>query len=257
VSSRIYKTEGIVLKSSPYGEGHLLVTILTREGSKLRAMAWGARKPTSRKVGHLEPLTRVDLALTKGRDMDSITQAQNLEGYVAIKSDLEATAKALYLAELAEAFANQDSPNPALYRLFSATLQKIASAGTPELLVPYFQLNLLKVTGFMPEVYRCVECRKGVTPGQHRFSVDLGGLLCTQCRPSDNVRLAPLSIEALRTLRFLHISEVGALATVDMPAALVRELRSLLDSSLRYWLDRDVRAKGFMDHIGATASLKA
>jgi len=257
VSSRIYKTEAIVLKSSPYGEGHLLVTLLTRDGSKVRAMAWGARKPTSRKVGHLEPLTRVDLALSKGRDMDSISQAQNLEGYVAIKSNLEATAMALYLAELAEAFANQDSPNPALYRLFSVMLREIQSSSPPEVIVPYYQLNLLKVTGFMPEIYRCVECRKGVTPGQHRFSVDLGGLVCTQCRPTGNVRLAPLSIEALRALRFLHISEVPALATVDMPAALVRELRSLLDSSLRYWLDREVRAKGFMDHIGATAGLKA
>jgi DNA repair protein RecO (recombination protein O) len=257
VASRIYKTEGIVLKSSPYGEGHLVVTFLTRDGSKVRAMAWGARKPTSRKVGHLEPLTRVDLAMTRGRDMDSINQAQNLESYLAIKSDLESTAKALYLAELAEAFANQDSANPALYRLFAAVLQEIKSPAASEMVVPYFQINLLKVTGFMPEIYRCVECRKGVTPGQHRFSVDLGGLLCTQCRPSENVRLAPLSVDALRALRFLHISEVKTLASVDMPEGLVRELRSLLDSSLRYWLDREVRSKEFMDHIGATAGLKA
>jgi len=180
-----------------------------------------------------------------------------LEGYVAIKSNLEATAKALYLAELAEAFANQDSPNPALYRLFAASLHGIQASTPLELLVPYFQLNLLKVTGFMPELYRCVECRKGVTPGQHRFSVDLGGLLCTQCRPSGNVHLAPLSIEALRTLRFLHISEVAALASIETPPELVREVRSLLDSTLRYWLDREVRAKRFMDHLGATASSKA
>ena len=71
-SGRLYRTEGIVLKTAPLGEGDLLVTLVAEDGSKLRAMAWGARKLTSRKMGHLETLTRVDLALSRGRNMDTI-----------------------------------------------------------------------------------------------------------------------------------------------------------------------------------------
>ena len=71
---RHHNTEALILKASPYGEGHTIVTALTAGGSQLKAMAYGSRKLTSRIGGHLSPLTRGDLALYKSRDMDIIKQ---------------------------------------------------------------------------------------------------------------------------------------------------------------------------------------
>ena len=93
---RLFKTEGIVLKADPYGEADLLVTLATQDGSKLRAMAWGARKMNSRKMGHLDTLNRVDLDLYRGPSMYSIRQVLNLESFVLLKSRLDATARAFY-----------------------------------------------------------------------------------------------------------------------------------------------------------------
>ncbi len=245
--SRLYRAEGIVLKTTTMGEGDLQVTLLTRDGSKLRAVAWGARKLTSRKMGHLEPLTRVDLALSKGRDLDSIGQAQSVESFVGLRGNLEATAKAIYLAEMVESFANEGSANPPLYSLFLETLRTLDNYPEMDALVPYCQLNLLKVLGFMPELYQCVECRCEISPGEHRFSVELGGVMCTRC--SSGASVMPLSIQALKVLRFFDRSAHSDLTGLRTSDALNGELRSILDRAIRYWLDRDVRSRQFMDHL--------
>ena len=245
---RLYKTEGIVLKSAPHSEGHLLVTLLAKNGAKLRAMAWGGRKLTSRKIGHLEPLTRVDLALSRGRDLDSINQAQALESFGVLKNNLEATAKAIYLAELVDGFANEGSANVPLYSLFLDTLRMLQESPGSEVAIPYFQLKLLDVTGFMPELYRCVECREEVSPGDHRFSIDLGGVVCSRCAPS-GTRISPLSLQAMKVLRFFSRSGDADLTSLRLSEPLYRELRSVLDGATGYWLDREVRSREFMDHI--------
>ena len=79
--ARTYRTEGIVLRSFPTGEGGLIVALLQSDGAKLRAMAWGARKLTSRKIGHLEPLTRVEASFSRGRGMDNGYARQFFSGW--------------------------------------------------------------------------------------------------------------------------------------------------------------------------------
>ena len=254
MASKLYRTEAIVLKSAPLGEGHLLVTLLDRDGSKLRAVAWGGRKLTSRKMGHLEPLTRVDLALSRGRaDLDGVSQAQGLESFGALKSDLEATAKAIYLAELVDGFASEGSDNPPLYDLFLNTLRMLQESPDTEVAVPYFQLNLLNVSGFMPELYRCVECRQRVSPGDHQFSVDLGGALCGRCVPL-GARISPLSLQAMKVLRYFDRSGHPDMAGLRVSGLLYQEVRSILDAATRYWLDRDVHSRDFMDHVERKAA---
>ncbi len=230
------------------GEGDLLVTLLTRDGSKLRAMAWGARKLTSRKMGHLEPLTLVDLALSKTRGIDGITQAQSLETFAVLKSSLEATAKAFYLSELVDGFALEGGPNPPMYDLFLGALRAVQDSADDSAVVLRFQLNLLQVNGFMPELYRCVDCRRRILPGDHRFSVSLGGALCSGCAPP-GAAIAPLSLNAMKALRHFHRNPAPDAPRLRIPPALYEEIKSLLDGAVRYWLDRDIRSAKFMEHV--------
>ena len=196
-SGRHYKAEGIVLKTAPQGEGALLTTLVVEDGSKLRAVAYGARKLTSRKMGHLETLTRVDLALSRGRSMDTIDQVHSMESFTALRASLESTAKAFYLAELIDGFAVEGGANPPLYNLFLDTLRKVRGIEEDNVLLLHFQLNVLRVNGFMPELYKCVECRTRIPPDDHRFTVNLGGVLCSGCAPAGGV-IAPLSLQALK-----------------------------------------------------------
>ena len=99
---RTYRTEALVLRQSPLGEADLLLSLFTPHRGKVRATARGVRRLTSRMVGHLEPLTRVDLFLSKGRSLDTISQAQVLDSFQALKTDLETISHGIYVAELVD-----------------------------------------------------------------------------------------------------------------------------------------------------------
>ena len=78
---RTYHCEALTLKQDPFGEADLLVTLFSRERGKLRAVAKGARRSSSKLVGHLEPITHVRLSLSRGRNLDYVTQAQVIDSF--------------------------------------------------------------------------------------------------------------------------------------------------------------------------------
>ena len=245
---RSYHCEALTLKKFPMGEADLLVTLYTREYGKVRAIARGARRSTSKLVGHLEPLTEVKLSLSHGRDLDYINQAQVLSGFASLKGNLGAITKGLYVAELVDGFGSEANPNQPLYRLAIDTLQAIEADPDSDLPLRFFELHLLQVSGLMPELYLCVECRDSLTPGSHRFSPDLGGTLCLDCNPSD-ARLRPLSLRALKVLRLLHRTRMTELPDLTINTALARELKALLSVTIQYWRDKEIHSNSFLEHV--------
>ena len=245
---RLFKTEAVVLKVAPYGEADLLVTLVCQDGSKMTVMAWGARKMNSRKMGHLDTLTRVDLELYRGPSIASVRQVLTLESFVLLKSRLDATARAFYLAELVHGFSVEESPNPPLYDLFLDTLRAVQQEPEDNESILRFQLDLLRVNGFMPELYRCVECREAVEPGRHRFVVSLGGVICSDCA-SRREGAAPLSLPALKVLRHFHRNGDSQTPRLRISSNLYEEVRVVLDRAIRYWLDRDVRSRRFVVQV--------
>ena len=247
---RSYRSEGLVLKSAHMGEAGLIVTVFTRDAGKLRAVAHGVRKPTSKMVGHLEPLNRVEMSLARSRPggMDTITQVQVLEPFAHLKADLEAFSKGIYLAELVEGFGSEGSSNPELYSLLVHTLRFLNESAEVELALRYFELHLLKTSGFMPQLYRCVECGEVLIPGQHLFTVELGGTLCPRCTPPAG-RITHLSVQALKVLRYLERTSLCEVSKLRVHTDLEEELKHLMAVSLRYWLDKEVQSREFMEHL--------
>lgn len=205
---------------------------------------------TSRMVGHLEPLTRVDLFLSKGRSLDTISQAQVLDSFQALKADLEATSRGIYVAELIDGFAAEGSANPSLYTLTCEVLALLGEPSSDDLLLRYFELQLLKLAGFLPELHACVECRNTPQPGAHLFSPDGGGLLCGDCKPP-GARVMPLSVDALEMLRFLERAQPQHAARLSVSSEQKGHIKALLAATVRYWLDRDIRSTDFMGQVDA------
>ena len=245
---RTYRCEALVLSSLVLGEADLLVTLYTKEVGKLRATARGVRKPTSKMVGHLEPLTHVELALARGKTLDVISQAQVLQSFSDLKDRLEGVSSGIYLAELVEGFGAEGSSNPEIYSLLVETLRDLDHNHNGELALRYFELQLLKSSGFAPEIYRCVQCRRELVAGQHLFSPDLGGTLCDQCIPTD-VLIRPLSVQVLKVLRFLDRSELQDLSKLKVSSHMAEELKGLLAVTIRYWIDREIRSKSFLERL--------
>ena len=248
---RTYRAEALVLKSVPLGEADLLVTLFSRETGKVRAVAKGARRSSARLVGHLEPLTVTRLALSRGRSLDVITQAETLENFTPLKTNLTAVTRGLQVAELVDGFGSEASPNEPLYQLALATLAAIGQAPDDELPLLHFQLHLLAVSGLMPELQNCVECRREIEPDHHRYSADGGGVFCPDCTP-DQAGLRPLSLRALKVLRLLVRTHVADLPALTLDPTLTQELKAILTGTVQYWLDKEIRTNSFLNHLART-----
>ena len=248
---RSFRAEGVVLRSSPMGEAGLLVTLFTKESGKLRAVVRGARKPSSRMVGHLELLSCVDLALARSRpgSLDLVTQAQVLESFPDLRNRLEAVSSGMYLAELVDGFGAEGSANPELYHLLVETLRELDRGAPGEMVLRYFELKVLKFSGFMPELHLCVECRKELRPGSHLFSPEAGGTVCPPCARMGQ-RVYQLSVPALKVLRFFSRSSLEGASSLRADNDLGQELKILLSATLKYWLDKEIHSKSFLEHLG-------
>ncbi|MDA0265142.1 MAG: DNA repair protein RecO [Chloroflexi bacterium] len=251
---RTYRCEAIILGYTPLGEADLLVTMYTRDQGKVRAVGKGARRSSSKLVGHLEPLTVVKMSLAHGRNMDVISQAEVTQSFAELKEDLTAITKGQYLAELVDGFGAEANPNPGLFQLMIDCLRVIEatkgreSESASDMPLRFFEFHLLQVSGLMPELYNCVECRQELEPDAHRFSPNVGGTLCLDCSP-DDAHLRPLSLRALKVLRLLDRSGIVEACKLPVDAGLADELKSLLSNTVAYWLGKEIRSNSFLERL--------
>ena len=243
---RTYRCEAIILSYTPLGEADLLVTMFTREQGKVRAVGKGARRSTSKLVGHLEPLTVVRMSMAHGRSMDIISQAEVVQSFAGLKEDLTAITKGLYLAELVDGFGSEASANPDLFQLTLDSLRAVQADPSSDMPLRSFEFHLLQVSGLMPELYHCVECRQELEPGAHRFSPNVGGTLCPDCNP-DDAHLRPLSLRALKVLRLFDRSSITEACKLSVDGSLAEELKSLLSTTVGYWLGKEIRSDSFLE----------
>ena len=249
---RTYKTEGVVLKQTPLGEADRILTMLTPDRGKLRAVARGVRRPRSRLGGHLDLLNRVSISLSEGRSLDAVTEAETLRSFRLLREDLERVSRALYMAELADAFSVENAPGPEMYRLLLDSLGWLECTARPGLLLRRYEVRLLEHSGYRPELYSCVECGSSLEPGDHAFSSAVGGVLCPECRAGAARSVVPVSKNCIKVLRFLQREDRSErVESLRVSDGMLRELERLLRSYLRYVVERELRSAEFV-HLVST-----
>lgn len=154
---RTYRTEAIVLRRKDFGEADRILTLYTPARGKVRAIAKGIRKPRSRKAGHLELFTRSQLLLATGRDLDIVTQAEMVDAYRPLREELLRGAYAGYLVELLDRFTPDAEENDELYSLLREGLTWASTAPDLALAARYYELQLLGLAGYQPQLQRCLE----------------------------------------------------------------------------------------------------
>ena len=248
MSFKTYRNEGIILKSAIIREADLLLTIYTPHSGKIRAVARGARKSSSKFVGHLELLNRVDISVATGKNLDLVTQVQSIQNFSSMRANLEALSKGLYLSELIDGFSVDGSGNPELYNLFCRMLAILEDHHQIEIQLRYFEFHLLRLSGFMPELHTCCECHKQLEPKRHLFSPAKGGTLCDKCDRSGSA-IFHLSLTTLKVLRFIKKTTLDDITKVTTPKPVLMEIHALLSNSIKYWLEKELKTTAFMDRL--------
>jgi DNA repair protein RecO (recombination protein O) len=247
--SRTYRAEAIVLKTIDFGETDRILTLLTRHFGKVSVVAKGIRKPTSRLAGHAEPLTHATYQLARGRNLDVLTGAESLALYRELREDLGSIAAGWYIVELADRFALEKAPSAPLFDLVESALRHLTAGHGPALVCRWFDLHLLDRTGFRPELGHCVQCGEHPEEIANAWIVDAGGLVCARCAPGSTVGAVALSVRALKSLRYLLVSDCESASLLRVDDALATELERHLRSFLQNVLDREIHASRLLDEL--------
>src|SRR6266850_2575912 len=157
VMSGLYRDEGVVLRTIKLGEADRIVTIFTQGHGKIRAVAKGVRKTTSRFGARLEPASHVALQCYKGRDLDIVTQAESLDSNRVLREEYSLLTRSVPMLEAVDQVAQDREPNPAMYRMLTGALHALASTRNP-LVTPAFFWKLLSLEGFHPLLDGCARC---------------------------------------------------------------------------------------------------
>lgn len=245
---RSRRVEAIVLRHSNWGEADRLLWLYTRELGKVRAVAKGVRKARSRKAGHLEPFTRASLLLAWGREIYIVTQAEAADAHLALREDLLRVGYASYVVELLDRLTYEEGENSSLYRLLAETLTRLDQEPDPEFAVHYYEVRLLDLAGFRPQLFHCASCEAEIQPEDQYFSAERGGVLCPRCG-FNTPGVRPVSMTALKALRHLQRSSYAGARRLPLNPATHRELENLLSYYLTYLLERSLNTPAFLRQV--------
>ena len=233
------KEQGIVLRSIKLGEADKIVTIMTQASGKVRAVAKGIRKTTSRFGARLEPFTHVDLLLYRGRSsLDIVTQAEIISSHRAIRDDLGLFAAGETMLESVDKVAEEHERNVRLFLLLLSGLRALEThPAEPASVAESFMLKLLSLSGFHPSLTACAVC--GAT-APTLFSSGQGGAVCSGCAEYD-AEPAPADVLGfLADLGNAELERAGALLPPDDRVR--RQARAFLYAFAEYHLERRMKS---------------
>src|SRR2546430_633953 len=146
VASRTYRAEAIVLKTNDFAEADRIRVLFTGHCGKVRVVAKGIRRATSRMAGHAEPLTHATYQLARGRELDVLTGAEARAIYPDMRDDLGLIAAGWYVAELVDRFTAERVPSAPLFDLLETSLRRLDAGVPPAVVCRWFDLHLLDRT---------------------------------------------------------------------------------------------------------------
>lgn len=234
----LYRDEAVILRAQRLGEADRIITLLTRQHGRVRAVAKGVRRTRSKFGARLEPFMMVDVQLYRGRSLDIITQVETINPYGdRLASDYPRYTSGTAMLETAERLTDEEG-DPAVqqYLLLVGGLRTLSDGShDPSLVLDAYLLRALAVAGWAASLHDCARCG---APGPHRaFAVAAGGVVCPSCRPPGSASPAPATIELLAALL------AGDWAVAD--ASDVRHRREgsgIVAAYLQWHLERGIRA---------------
>ena len=235
----VYKSDALILRTYKLGEADRIVVFLTRDRGKKRGVARGARRPRSRYMGALEPMTRGEVAYFE-REQRELVQLNYVD---PARSPLSArSADALghvgYFAELIDEWAPEAHADERLFRLGASIVEALAAGAPIDRLARYFEFWLLRLQGVYPAL-ACVECAGSLAggammpPRAHMF-------VCERCAPAGGG--TPVSAGAIRFLAAAGSTSPEQLASLSLSPAATRELETAHRRLINLHLEKELKS---------------
>jgi DNA repair protein RecO (recombination protein O) len=242
-------TTGLILRETTYKETSKILTILTASEGKITVMAKGVRRRGSKMAGGVQLLAFSDLTLSENRGRYILTEAQSIELFAGLRTDVERLALGAYFAEIMEAVSDEDMQNPGILSLgLNALFALSEGKKDPMLIKAAFELRMMCLAGFTPAVLCCAVCGTDM-PDRPVLNLTGGVVLCRKCaapEPGGRAELCPGSLAAIR-----HITtcEPKRIFSFSLGADSIRRLAFAAENYLLAQLDRGFKTLDFYKSI--------
>lgn len=236
-------TDAIVLRTYNLAEADKIVVFFARKTGLVRGVARGARRLKSRFGAGLEPFTLVSLSYfeKEGRELVSLRQTEILRSHFALSADENILAALSYMAELVMEYAPPHEADERLFRLFCACVDALKENPLQvEAALRYFELWILRLSGFLPDHGRCVECKR-IFIGTEPITVTSdGAFLCATCSNGAGYPVHGTVHEQVRATQRLSPAEYLAFST-KLNRVELKELIQITRPLIRRSLEREPR----------------
>lgn len=215
----LLETEALVLRTYNLAEADKIVVCLTRRAGLVRAVAKGSRQLKSRFGAALEPFTLLNISCyqKEHQELISLRQTEILHSNFSLLGNPDILTALAYVGDLVIEFSPPYQPNEKLFRMVKACLEAIGDEPSDlQAILRYFEVWLLKLEGFLPDLGRCGECQRQLKDGE---VVHLGADLALRCTACNHGSGYPLSRELHTTLKATHKLSPKAFAELSRTAS--------------------------------------
>lgn len=250
-------TEAIILKRRDYREHDTSITVYTKRFGKLELVARGTKKIVSKLSSHLQPGYHIILMGARGRQHDKLAGSVVTDVFPHIRASLTTMAGAAYILDITDRLITNTLTDSVTFELLRDSLNalNVPDRNNPSYAMTcahLFAIKLLDAIGYRPEVYRCIECYRGMVVPVHRFHVFSGGIICDRCRSISFLEpYFDISDEGVRLMRIMLERPVDVLASTFAPGLALDEMNSLMHNIVRAHVGRELPSYHFFERIHA------
>ncbi len=211
----VISTDGVVLKSFPFGDTSLISRFYTKDFGKVTLIAKGARKTKNPTGSILEPMNILNLTYyaKENREMNILKESSLQKNFTKIRNDIVSLTSGLAMVEMLAKTSDNHDPSPILFRLISRTLSMFEESKiSSKLLMLFYQYQLSLRLGYKPHLNTCSICKSQLE--KPTLNIKTGELCCSKCVSSNRISINPKAISFLKQLSSTHIEKLAELPSI-------------------------------------------
>jgi DNA repair protein RecO (recombination protein O) len=245
----IHRTEAIVLRRRDFRETSLIADFYSRDFGKISGLLKGIRTEPAKFASNLEPFSHNEIIFYRKRNssLHLVSQADKKNNFDAIRQSMVKIGICGIMMELLSVVMAQEEANAEVFDLTLNCLQELGATNNPDKVVTIFKIKMLALSGFKPHFDSCISCGNRIL-GESRFSLSLGGLLCSKCQSRDR---SSRSIFRGTVASILHIerNDFKSNLNLGMNPQIKKELEVILNAFLNFHLERELKSQRVLNSL--------
>ena len=243
----LIKTQGVVVGEVTTGEADKIITIFTQKHGIIKAAVKGACRPKSSMIASSQFLVFSDFILYKGKDMYRLSSCEVIEPFYNIRNDIIKLTYASYAAELVKEVVHENMQSYRILQLFLNTLHAISNSDKSlEMIIRTYELRLMSLCGYRPQVDICASCKKSTECKYFSFADN--GLICGKCGENQQGTVS-VSESTVSTMRYIIKSDIKKLFSFSVSEMVLKELKLINEVFIKEKLEKEFKSLKMLEKI--------